>query len=328
MLQDLRYAFRMLCKNPAFTAVAVLILALGIGANSAIFSVGNAVLLRPLPYADSHRLVKVWETNPRSNRWGQWVSYPDFADWRRQNQVFEDMAAFRIWVWTITGGEYPETLPGFLVTSNLFSLLGVEPMFGRSPLPEEDQPGGNPVVILSYGLWQRRFGSDPGLVGQTVTIEGQKHTVIGIMPPAFRFPLTFPAPQVWLTIAEDARVESPTDTPMTVVWRISLTACSPIKASPYALSRSVSDVNCCCDNNLVERHGKDGRAGLCASGLVEPEEPWHSAEMCLTIDIMTIFQRSARLLCVVRVTERNGCRLRRLGRSPEWPAFLHFAGSS
>jgi putative ABC transport system permease protein len=200
--QDLRHAARLLRKSPGFASVAVVTLALGIGANTAIFSVVHSVLLRPLPYQDSDRLVKIWETNPRANRWGQWVSYPDFRDWRQQNQVFEDVAGFRSWGWKITGGDHPEVLRGLFVTSNLFSLLGVQPMLGRSLLPEEDQPGHDPVVILSYGLWQRRFGSDPGLVGQTVKLDGQDHTVIGIMPPGFEFPLdifeTLQAPDVWI----------------------------------------------------------------------------------------------------------------------------------
>jgi putative ABC transport system permease protein len=188
LLQDFRYALRMMRKNLAFTATTVLILALGIGANSAIFSVVYTVLLRPLPYRDSERLVQVWETNPRANRWGQWVSYPDFLDWRQQNQSFEDVATFRPGLWKITGGDHPEVVEGLLVTANIFSLLGVEPMFGRSFQPGEDEPGRNGIVILGYGFWQRRFGSDPGVVGQSITIDGQTHAVVGIMPPTFDLP--------------------------------------------------------------------------------------------------------------------------------------------
>jgi len=202
-MQDLRYAIRIMRKSPGFIAVAVLSLALGIGANSAIFSVVNTVLLRPLPYPGSDRLVQVWETNPRANRWGQGVSYPDVLDWREQNEVFEDVAAFRVWACNITGGDYPEVVPGLLVTSNLFSFLRATPMLGRAFLPEEDQSGRSGVVILRYGLWQRWFGADPGVLGQTVMIEGQNHTVIGIMPPGFDFPASIQGgtgPDLWMPL--------------------------------------------------------------------------------------------------------------------------------
>src|SRR5690349_10568609 len=183
LLRDTAYGLRMLRKSPGFTLTAVLILGLSIGANSAIFSVVNAVLLRALPYRDPNQLVQVWETNPRANRWGQWASYPDLLDWREQNRVFDDVAAFRPWMWKIMGGDHPEVLSGFLVTANMFSLLHVQPMFGRSFRPGEDEPGRNAVIILGYGLWQRRFGSNPGLLGQSVTLDGEKYSVIGIMPP-------------------------------------------------------------------------------------------------------------------------------------------------
>ena len=186
--RDVRHGLRTLVRNPGFTVAVVLTLALGIGANTAIYSVVNAVLLRPLPYPDPDHLVRLWSTHARTNRWGDWVSYPDFKDWREQNRNFEDMAAYRFWLFNVTGGEYPEVVPGVYVTHNLFSVLHAKPMLGRSFLSEEDQPGRNQVVILSFGLWQRRFGSDPGLVGRTVTIGDQSHTVVGIMPPGFGFP--------------------------------------------------------------------------------------------------------------------------------------------
>jgi predicted permease len=187
--RDVRHALRTLIRNPGFTVVIVLTLALGIGANTAIYSVVNAVLLRSLPYPDPDRLVRLWSTHSRTNRWGDWVSYPDFRDWREQNRGFEDMAAYRFWLFNVTGGEYPEVVLGVYVTHNLFSVLRTGPMLGRSFLSEEDQPGRNQVVILSFGLWQRRFGSDPGLVGRTVTIDGQSHSVVGIMPRGFGFPV-------------------------------------------------------------------------------------------------------------------------------------------
>jgi putative ABC transport system permease protein len=209
--QDVRYGVRVLIKNPGFTLIAVLTLALGIGANTAIFSVVNAVLFKPLLYPQSDLLVQIWQTNPRANRWGEWISYPAFVDYRRQNQVFEDTAAYRPWLWNITGGDHPEALFGARVTSNLFSVLGVQPMLGRSFLPEEEQPGRGQIVILSHGFWQRRFGSDPGLVGKTITIDGQNHTVVGIMPPGFDLPYNVSnaafASDVWIPPGDDPERE-------------------------------------------------------------------------------------------------------------------------
>jgi putative ABC transport system permease protein len=188
MYNDVRFAVRLLRKNPGFTAVGVLTLALGIGANTAIFSVVNVVLLRPLPYPDSDRLVFVASTQKHLERWYDWVSYPDFVDWRNENTAFEDMAAYRSFLFNLTGGEHPEALPGLFVSAGLFSVLRVEPMLGRPFLPGEDQLGRNRVAIVSYGLWQRRFGSDPGLIGKAIQIDGESYTVVGVMPPGLRFP--------------------------------------------------------------------------------------------------------------------------------------------
>jgi putative ABC transport system permease protein len=209
--QDLRYGARMLRKQPGFSLIAVLTLALGIGANTAIFSVVNAVLVKPLLYPHSDLVVQIWQTNPRANRWGEWISYPAFVDYRRQNRVFEDIGAYRTWLWNITGGDHPEVLRGARVTSNLFSVLSVQPIIGRSFLPEEEQPGRNQVVILSYGFWQRRFGSDPALVGKTVTIDGLNHTVVGVMPPGFDLPYNVSsavfASDAWIPPGDDPELE-------------------------------------------------------------------------------------------------------------------------
>ncbi|MBI1941984.1 MAG: ABC transporter permease [Acidobacteria bacterium] len=189
LIQDLKYGLRMLAKNPGFTAVAVITLALGIGANTAIFSVVNAVLLRPLPYRDADRLVAVWEENPDRGWYHNIVSAANFVDWREQNHVFTEMAAVNIFpTFTLTGTREPEEVVGQQVTTNLFSLLGVQPVWGRDFLPEEDKPGGPRVVILSYGLWQRRYGGDPTLVGKQVSLNNKSYTVIGIMPSDFYFP--------------------------------------------------------------------------------------------------------------------------------------------
>jgi putative ABC transport system permease protein len=192
MLNDLRYAVRQLRKSPGFTTAAVLTLALGIGANTAIFSVVYAVLLRPLPYREPERLVQLYETGLRAGGSRDWVSFPNFLDWRRQNQVFEDVAAYRYWPTTIAGEGTPETVLGLQVTSGLFSVLGVHPSLGRTFLPEEDQPGKGNVAILSYNLWQRRFGGSHSIAGRPITIDGQSCTIIGVMPDGFQFPFAVP----------------------------------------------------------------------------------------------------------------------------------------
>jgi len=186
-IQDLRFGVRMLMKQPGFTLIAALTLALGIGANTAIFSVVNAVLLRPLPYSDPDRLVQVWETKSRANRWGDWVSYPDFRDWRERNTVFDEIGACRTLAFNLTGGDSPESLAGAYVSASLFTVLGVKPILGRTFLDEEDRPGANRVAVISHGLWQRRFGADHDLVGKTIRVDGENHVVVGVMPPDFKF---------------------------------------------------------------------------------------------------------------------------------------------
>jgi putative ABC transport system permease protein len=177
ILQDLRYGTRMLMRNPGFTLIAVTTLALGIGANAAIFSVVNAVLLRPLPYRDPDRLVIVDGARDR-----------DFLRWRDQAKVFESIGAYDGGAAILTGSGEPERLPAPHVSADLFATLGVAPALGRAFTPEEDTVAGAPVVILSNSLWRRRFGSDPQVIGRALTINNQSRTVIGIMPPEFRFP--------------------------------------------------------------------------------------------------------------------------------------------
>jgi len=185
LLQDLRYGFRMLARNPGFTAVTVLTLALRIGANTAIFSVVNAVFLRPLPYQDDGQLVVLTERTQQALSFP--VAYPNFLDWRQQNQVFDQMAAVQWWNFNLTGVDAPEPITGRNVSFNFFRTLGVRPALGRDFLPEDDQPGATPVVMVTHGLWQRRFGADPGLIGRTLMLEGRSYTVVGILPPRFRF---------------------------------------------------------------------------------------------------------------------------------------------
>jgi len=191
LMQDVRYGIRMLRKNPGFAAVAVLTLALGIGASTAIFTVINAVMLRPLPYAHPERLAMLWPQQPMVS-----VSKAEFAEFRKQSRSFETVAVFTGWSFTITGKGEPEELPGARATTSLFATLGVRPLLGRTFLPEEDQAGHSRVAVLSYGLWQRRFGSDPSVIGQAATIDGISDTVVGVMPPGFAFPTR--SAQLWL----------------------------------------------------------------------------------------------------------------------------------
>jgi putative ABC transport system permease protein len=198
-LHDLRYAARVLAKNPGFTAVAVIALAVGVGANSVIFSAVNTILLRPLPYKDSDRLVMVFEDNSRFGYPHDTPAPANFIDWRDQNKVFEGMAAIADVSLNLTGAGEPERLDGKRVSASLFPLLGVEPQLGRWFAPEEDQPGANRVVVLSHALWQRRFGSDPVIVGKTITLNGAGFSVVGVMPESFQFPER--EDQFWIPIA-------------------------------------------------------------------------------------------------------------------------------
>jgi putative ABC transport system permease protein len=196
LVQDLRYGVRMFVKNPGFTVAAVIALALGIGANTALFGVVNGVLLRPLPYRDPSRLVvvslfnqKIQETFPLCDA--------DFLDWRAQNQVFTAVAAFSGNRFNITGSGVPEQILGDTVTAEFFSTLGVKPVLGRTFLPNEDRPGSPRLVVLSYSIWQRRYSSNPGVIGQTIVLNGSNSAVIGIMPPRF---LPSPEIQLWTNL--------------------------------------------------------------------------------------------------------------------------------
>jgi putative ABC transport system permease protein len=188
LLKDIRYGVRTLLKTPGFTAAAVIALALGIGANTAIFSVVNAVLLRPLPFQQSDQLVMVWEKRAQLGRERNVVSPPDFNDWRAQNQVFEDMAAFSGQGFNLGAGTEPERIQGAGVSPSLFSILRVQPRLGRAFQADEDRPNSNPVVIIGSALWQRSFASDPEIVGKTIKLDEKAYTVVGVMPADFVFP--------------------------------------------------------------------------------------------------------------------------------------------
>jgi putative ABC transport system permease protein len=200
LMQDMRYGIRMLSKNPGFAIIAVLTLALGIGANTAIFSVVNAELLRPLPFRDSSRLVSVATANSRMHSSNGSTSYPDFMDWRSQNQVFEKMAAYTGATFTLTGQVNPAHLEGASVSADTFDLLGVSPELGRTFQPGEDEPNHH-VVVISDHLWKQQFGGDPGIIGRTITLDNSGYTVVGVMPANFRYPLQREPEEIWSTLS-------------------------------------------------------------------------------------------------------------------------------
>ncbi len=184
--QDTRYALRQLRNNPGFTVVAGLTLALGIGANTAIFSAVYAVLLKPLPFPDADRIVTLWQHDTKNGVEREDVAPANFKDWREQNSVFKSVAAMNPWSLDYTGGDEPESLRSTKVTRGFFDVLGVKPRIGRAFLPEEHEAGRERVVVLSHGLWQRKFGADPAIVGRQISLDKLPHTVVGIMPADFR----------------------------------------------------------------------------------------------------------------------------------------------
>src|SRR4051812_59335 len=189
--QDLRYALRQLRKAPGFACIAIITLALGIGANTAIFSVVNAVLLRPLAFKDADRLVRIWHVPPQASFPGIKtfsVSAANYLDWQKQNDVFEKMAIYHYGGFTLTSGYHAEQVDSTGVSADFFASLGVQPMLGRTFTAEEDKPGQSHVVVLSNRFWREHFGSKRDIVGRTITLDGASYSVIGVMPPSFRFP--------------------------------------------------------------------------------------------------------------------------------------------
>jgi putative ABC transport system permease protein len=205
MLNDLRYSIRMLRKSPGFTAVVVLTLALGIGANTAIFSVVNAVLLRPLPYREPDRLVTVRENMPKMKFFAGTVTAGQFLDYKAGNEVFSDVAAFNSFGVNLTGVGEPQHIRAARVSADLFQLLGIAPVRGRGFLSEEDRTGSDQVMVLGYSLWQRQFGGDAKVIGKTLQLDDKPFTIVGIMPPQFQFPhagTPFAEPaELWVPLA-------------------------------------------------------------------------------------------------------------------------------
>jgi putative ABC transport system permease protein len=197
LLQDLKYASRTLVKTPAFTVIAILTLALGLGANTAIFTVVNALLLRPLPYAHPDRLVMVWQDlRARGGPADEWASPGNFADWRRATDVFDQVAAISGWRPTLTGGTEPEALAGEQVAHEYFSALGIAPVAGRSFAEADDVPNAPRVALIGTGLWQRKFGGDLTAIGSVVALNGEPHEIIGVVPDGFR-PVVNPDAEIW-----------------------------------------------------------------------------------------------------------------------------------
>jgi putative ABC transport system permease protein len=262
-MHDLRFAFRQLLKNPGFTAVALLTLALGIGANTAIFSVVRSVLLRPLPFKEPERLVTVWERNPGRGYDLNNVAPATFADWKAQNQVFESMAACSIdQGLNLTGTGEPERITAVPVSANLFQVLGVNPIHGRTFTREEETPGRDQVVILSHRLWQRRFGTDPQIVGKTIVLDGTSHTVVGIMPPGFLFPgmtgilygfFFIKPPEIWIPLAMPAELLAERSShPLEVVARLKAGVThAQASAEMDALMQRIEQVN---PGNMMGTH--------------------------------------------------------------------------
>jgi putative ABC transport system permease protein len=201
LVSDLRHGLRTLVRNPGFSTIAILLLALGIGANTAIFSVVDAVLLRPLPYQDSSRIMQIWHVPPAKSFPGMTlfsVSPANYLDWQRQNHSFEEMAAYGGTNFNVGGKERPEAIQGAAVAPGFFSILGVHPLLGRTFSQEEDHPGQGHVVVLGYALWRDHFGADPGILGRSIVLNGETYSVIGVMSPNFRFP-SFA--QLWTPLA-------------------------------------------------------------------------------------------------------------------------------
>jgi putative ABC transport system permease protein len=217
-LQNLRVALRRLAKNPGVTLVAALSLAIGISANTAVFSLVDAFVFRPLPFQDPNRLVHLWETTPREGYDRSWVSLPDYLDWKQQSKIFADLGVFRYTGENLTGASEPERIPVGRISANMFDLLGVQPFLGRGFLPGEDRPGSGHVVVLSRSFWQQRFGGSGEAIGQTIKLNGESYTVVGVMPERFAFPL--PITQLWAPRTLDLAKSARDDRNLQVVGRL------------------------------------------------------------------------------------------------------------
>src|SRR5271156_2126098 len=201
ILQDLKYAFRMLAKSPAFTAVAILTLALAIGANTALFSVVNGVLLNPLPYPQPDQLVTLHESKPNFNTGS--ISYPNFLDWQKDNHTLSSMAVSRAYSFSLPGLGPAEQAQAQLVTADFFPILGVKPAAGRAFVPADDQIGAAPVALISAGFWKRKFGSAPGAIGKGLTLDGKQYEIVGVIPSDFDLMLgSFSTSEIYVPVVQ------------------------------------------------------------------------------------------------------------------------------
>jgi putative ABC transport system permease protein len=248
LLQDVRYAVRTLLKRPGFTLIAVVTLALGIGASTAIFTVVNAALLRGLPYKSPERLYHLWESTPQKAFAKREFSYPDYQDYQ-QNQVCEGLAAYTGGGAIMTGRGEPQLVFAPAASANFFSLLGVEPVIGRTFLPGEDKPGAARVAVLTYAMWQSRFGGDPGIINQSLMLNGQSYTVIGVLPPGFQFALR-PA-DLWLPY-------QPTEAQLTRRFMHGTNLIARLK-SGVSVAQAQTELNIIASR--IEQENKDSHAG-------------------------------------------------------------------
>src|SRR5438477_5920889 len=183
LFRDVRFGIRSLLKQPAFTGIAIVTLALGIGGNTAMFSVINAVLLRPLPYTQPDRLV--WMSESGDEVANRPLSYPNFVDWRARNQVFDSMSTYRTWSMSLTGMSAPQNIRAGMVAADYFQVMGVTPILGRAFTAEDDRPGASPVTVISYVFWQKYFAGDSGVVGKTIALDDRAFNIIGVIPASF-----------------------------------------------------------------------------------------------------------------------------------------------
>ena len=197
---DCRHAVRSLLRSPAFSLVAILTFAIGIGVNTAVFSVFNGVILRSLPYPDADRITMVWMDNRPQNIKEDITSYPNYRDWRDQSSSYAHLAAFTDSAFNLTGADQPERLNGAMATANFFEVMGVRPILGRLFTEAQETPGNDAVVVLSHGLWQRKFGGTSSVLGQTITLNGRPHEIIGVMPGTLRVPAQA---ELWKPLAPD-----------------------------------------------------------------------------------------------------------------------------
>jgi putative ABC transport system permease protein len=313
-MQNLRYAFRVLAKQPLFTAIVILTFALGIGANTAVFSVLNAVLLRPLPFRESQNLVALGEydvrekTDPGTEI--ESISYLDYVDWRDQNKVFERVAIYTNQsVSTLTDGNEATHVQGEAVSADLFQLLGIQPLLGRTFLPQEDEPG-NHVVILSHGLWQRRFGDDRSIVGKSITLDGQLFQVIGVMPPQFVFPISAVPPELWTSMST-LRESKDGSQPMTEQRDNNFFKCIARLKPNVSIEQAQANIDTICAN--WRQHYPDTKAGAAAKVLPELDAMVGSANSAL----LMLCAMAACVLLVACVNVANLLLARSLSRHKE-----------